>query len=67
MVECKDCAALVDQPTSVKPHDGLSIVHTAVRADGDVVTYSCRRCGAQWQRFKTNATFRGEPQYWHRL
>jgi len=67
MAECKDCAALAGQATSVKPHDGLSSVHTAVRTDGDVVTYSCRRCAAQWRRFNTNESFCGEPQHWQRL
>jgi hypothetical protein len=51
MAECKDCEALEGEPTSIDPHDRLRLDTLLRRSDGDLITYTCLRCGTHWECF----------------
>jgi hypothetical protein len=61
---CKSCEELQDKPAHVEPHDRLSCDSTMLRSDGDRERQRCRDCGTTWERFKSNQTYRGKPQFW---
>lgn len=71
MADCDACVELKGKPVEQEPHDGLRVIHTAVRTDGDFITYICSRCNARWQRFKADAgrihQQHGPPHSWIRL
>lgn len=64
MSTCDACKALLGASTTVEPHMALRMRDSILRDYGELEKYRCRACGTLWDRFKTDLTFRGEPQRW---
>ena len=55
---CAPCADLYGQPSTVHPHDTLSLIIAASVKDAQVEQhYTCTRCGAAFARI-----LKGEPR-----
>ena len=51
MTFCDSCAPLNGQPAEIDPHDHMRGDAHALRPEGVAEKYSCRVCGAKWERF----------------
>jgi hypothetical protein len=61
---CDACDAFMERVTQAKPHPALIKEGAQRIATGTLEKFQCRECGIRWQRFHTNALYRGKPQFW---
>lgn len=68
MTDCEACVSLAGQSADVPPHqDLIKNPGTLARSDGELENYTCRTCGARWERFNTKANLAAEVHHWMRI
>jgi len=67
MSYCQACQSLRGQPGDIDPHDNMRGEAHILRNDGVIEVYTCRGCGAKWERFVGARTLGMQSGSWKTL